>query len=1128
MIKRLFVLVFVFTVSVGTAFSQVDAGVLSGVVTDATGAAVVGATVTAVNAGTNAAHTVKTAANGTYQLGNLSAAVYKVSVTAAGFEALKAAVEVTVGGHAPLDVKLSAAGVIQTVEVESLGGSQVNTDSPEISEIISPQQVSELPSLTRNVYDFVAISGNISNGDAAQGHAQNSASLGVGYSINGQRSSGTEILLDGIENTELFDDVVGLPVPIDSIAEVRVTTSNFGPQYGRASGGVVNVVTASGTNQIHGTLTEFNRLAAYTANSVTGALSGQPKGGYTRNQFGFFVSGPVVKDKLFFATGAEWLRVRSNANIQAYILTPQVQSYLAPTVQSFLTQYGQTFNFARTLTNAQAGTASDPSNPNPSPLFSGVPATTPVLGLVNYTVPQDAGGGVPVNSYNFTLRGDYNYSDKTSIFGRYIGYNLSEPLGAIAYSPYSNYDIGTTQKDYSALAGVTHTFLTSLVTNARVAFSRINLNDDSTPIAVTTPDLYLGANANIGGVAVALPGTGFPLPYGGPQNVIQWNQEVNWSKKAHSFQFGSQVLYIQENRTFGAYAQATEQLAGSVTGDTTGYPGLFSGILGTFSTAINPEGAYPGQEITTPATQPNFARSDRFHDWAVYGQDGWRATSKLTVNYGVRYEYFGVQHNNKQNLDSNFYWGSGNGLPQQVRTGAVYTAPQSPIHELWKPSYGAVSPRVGFAYDISGKGTTSVRGGYGISYERNFGNVTYNVIQNPPNYGVIVENKVQVTTTNLGDLGSSIGPVILPSTSLRNVSQDIKTSQTQFWSLAVEQQVARNTVIALEYVGARGTHLYDIKNINGLGSGNYLLGDPDPGANYAGLTRLNATYSDINNRGSGGDSYYEATNLRFKTVDLHRMGLGLTANYTWGHQIDDLSSTLSETNANGAGYNLGYTNPFDPGYDRGTGDLDVRQRLVIAPIYQTPWFKGAHGVKGQALGGWQVTGIYTVRTGTSFTYYDSTNNDGTFFNIARYVPSTPVTRWKYTKSRGQVNAGANRYYLTSSLPVGQKIVNHKLGGYSNWTFPTYAPERNSFVGPGAWNIDLALSKTFYIWKEANIELRAEGFDLLNHHNLYVQQALANAANYFPSNPEILASKGGVNGATSEERRFGQLAVKINF
>ncbi|WP_353069171.1 carboxypeptidase regulatory-like domain-containing protein [Tunturibacter empetritectus] len=279
MLKRLLVLVFIITVNVGTAFSQADAGVLSGIVTDTTGAAIAEATVTAVNAGTNAARTVKTAPNGTYQMENLTASVYEVSVTADGFAVLKAEVEVTVGGHAPLDAKLSAVGVTQTVEVESLGGSQVNTDSLEISEIISPQQVSELPSLTRNVYDFVAISGNISNGDAAQGHAENSANLGVGYSINGQRSSGTEILLDGIENTELFGDVVGIQVPIDSIAEVRMTTSNFEPQYGRASGGVVNVVTTSGTNRFHGTLTEFNRLAAYTANSVTGDLSGQPKGG---------------------------------------------------------------------------------------------------------------------------------------------------------------------------------------------------------------------------------------------------------------------------------------------------------------------------------------------------------------------------------------------------------------------------------------------------------------------------------------------------------------------------------------------------------------------------------------------------------------------------------------------------------------------------------------------------------------------------------------------------------------------------------------------------------------------------------------------------------------------------------
>jgi hypothetical protein len=1099
----------------GHAYGQADTGQLAGTVTDPSGAIVPGATVTVTNAGTNAVRTVQTSSNGTYTLGSLPAAIYKVVIQAPGFQPLKAQVEVTVGGHAPLDAKLSVGGTTQSVEVTDLGGAQVTTDSDELSEIITPQQVKQLPSLTRNVYDFVAIAGNVSNGDSSQGHVQNSTNNGVGFSINGQRSSGTEILLDGVENTELFGDVVGIHVPIDSIAEYRVTTSNFEPQYGRASGGVVNVVTASGTNAFHGTLTEFNRLAAYTANSVTNSLAGTPKGGYTRNQFGFFASGPIVKDKLFFAAGSEWLRVRSSANVQAYVLTPQVQPYLAANVQAFLKQYGQTFTTSSTLTNQQAGTP-----------FPNVPSTTPVFGLVHYSVPQDAGGGLPLNTYNYTLRADYNLSPKTQAFVRYIGYHLDEPLGAAGFSVYSQYDVGQGEKDFAALAGLTHVFNSDLLTSGRLSFSRINIVNTATAAAIAAPDLFLASSANIGGVGVALPGTNFGLPFGGPQNVIQWNQDVNWTRRSHSIQAGSQILYIQDNRTFGAYAQASEQLAGSVPSDHTGYAGLVSGTLGTFSTAVNPNGAYPGQTIQTPATQPNFARSDRFHDWAAYAQDSWRALPKLTLNYGVRYEYFGVQHNNKQLLDSNFYWGSPSGFGQQIRTGSVQQAPNSPIHELWKPSYGTVSPRFGFAYDLTGKGTTSIRGGYGIAYERNFGNVTFNVIQNPPAYGVVVQNQVPVTTTNLGTLGNSIGAVVLPKTSLRNVSQDIRTAQTQFWNLALERQIAHNTVVSAEYVAARGLHLYDIKNLNGAGSGNYLLGDPGPAAGGS-LTRLNSTYSNINNRGSNGDSYYEAANLRLQSTDLHRTGLGLTANYTWGHQIDDLSSTFSETNANGEGYNLGYTNPFNPGYDRGTGDLDIRQRLVVAPIYETPWFKGQRSLLAQAFGGWQATGIFTARTGTSFTYYDSTNNDGTYYNIARYVPSTPIP-FKYTKSTGQVAAGANQYYLAQSLPIGQQIVNNALGGFSNWIFPASAPARNSFLGPGAWNLDAAVSKKFYVWENVNLELRAEGFDIFNHHNLYVQQALADAGNYYPANPQILASKGGVNGATSEERRFGQFALKVNF
>ncbi|GGH05703.1 TonB-dependent receptor [Silvibacterium dinghuense] len=1097
-----------------TLHAQVDTGSLSGIVTDPAGAVVANATVTVTNTGTSAAHTVSTSNNGAFHLENLEPAVYTVSVELAGFETWRARVEVTVGGHAALNAKLAVGSNKSTVEVVALGGVEVDTSSQEVSEIVTPEQVKQLPSLTRNIYDFVGLSGNVSQGDEAQGHTQNSTNLGVGYSINGQRSSGTEILLDGVENIELFDDVVGLHVPVDSVGEYRVLTSNFDPQYGRASGGVVSVVTASGSNQFHGTFSEFNRVAAYTANTVTNAQGGLSKGGYTRNQPSFFLSGPIVRNKLFFAAGAEWLRVRSNTIQTAWVPTSDLLSYAATTTQNFVSKYGQSFTYAQTITNSAAGTP-----------FASVPASTPVFGLVNYSVPQDAGGGLPQNTYNYVLRGDYQYSDRTQYFGRFVGWKLDEPLGALYYSPYSNYDAGELDKDYAALGGFTHVFSPTLVTSGRVSFSRINLNENTTEAGLTTPALYFSSAAQVNGYSVDLPGNGLGLPFGGPQNVLQWNQDVDWNRGNHNFKFGSQLLYIQANRTFGAYAQAEEALAGSVEGDSTGYAGFLSGTVGTFSTAVDPQGHFPGQTISTPLTQPNFARSDRFHDWAVYGQDAWRATPKLTVNYGVRYEYFGVQHNNKADLDSNFYYGSGSSYADQIRSGQVFTVPNSPIHELWEPSYGTVSPRLGFAFDPTGSGKTAVRGGWGISYERNFGNVTFNVIQNPPNYAVVVQNGVAVSTSNLGTLADADGEVTLPSTSLRHVAQNIRTAQTQFWNLTVEHQIAPQTVVSATYLGARGLHLYDIKNINGEGSGNYLAGD-----DYAtdGLTRLNSTYSNINSRGSNGDSYYEAVNLRFSTRNLLTSGLSATANYTYGHAIDDLSSTFSETNAGGGGYNLGYTNPFDPGYDRGSSDLDIRQRFVFAPIYETPWFHNSKSLKGELLGNWTATGIYTVRSGTSFTYYDSTYNLGDYYNIARYVPSSSIKKWKYTKSQGEVPGAVNQYYLASSLPTGQKIVNDAIGGYSNWAFPTYAPERNSFVGPGAWNLDLAVSKQFPVWEKVNVELRAEGFDVLNHHNLYVQETLADAANYYPSTPVITAKKGGVNGSASEERRFGQLAVKVNF
>jgi len=1156
--------------------AQVETGELAGTVLDSSGAVIPGAIVTVKNVGTNAVRNSVSAKDGSFRFTALEPATYDLNVHASGFQPYTAKVQVTVGGHVTLDARLSVSGTTTQVEVVGEGGTQINTQTQELSQVIGEQQVSQLPSLTRNPYDFVALAGNVSTGDAtnsgdsrSNNTYQNgpSQTRGVGFSINGQRTSGTEVLLDGVENISVYADTIGVYVPIDAVQEFRVTTSNFEAQYGRASGGVVNVSTKAGTNSFHGGAWEFNRIGAYTSNTETndqinsaflanggsGALPA-PKGQYTRNQFGFAVGGPVLKNKLFFFGSSEWTRVRSNATLSAAVPTPQFLAVTAPNVQDFFNKYagGKTFHFNQTYLSGASGIGS----------VQGVPDGTPVLGQVTFTAPSNAGGGVPQNTYNIVARGDYTLSDKTSMFFRYANYNEVDQVGGIFASPYSQYNVGQTFEDKAYLYSLSHVFNPSLVTGTKLSFSRLNTFQTYDTSLTYTPVLIASVNAQVPGTSTFIQLPGFwdenpavgGLPFGGPQNTVQINQDLEWTKAKHSMQYGAQLMYIQDNNAYGAYAQAQEQLGSTALG---GINNMVAGDLTNFEAAVNPQGKLPcvknpytkaltktaGCLINLPATAPSFARSDRFRDWAIYAQDSYRVTPRLVLNYGLRYEYYGVQHNNHANLDSNYYYGSGSNYYQQIRNGQVETAPQSSLGGLWKPQYGTLAPRVGFAYDVFGDGKTSLRGGFGISYERNFGNITFNVIQNPPNSATVVlsgsaSNPIPVTTSNAGPLAGSSGSVPLPPTGLRNVDENIRTAQTQFYSLALEHQIVPNTMVSLEYAGARGLHLYDVKNINGLGSGNVFAGDPtsDGNGNVA-LTRLNNQYANINNRGSDGDSYYHAMNLQFQSTDLRHTGLSLIANYTWSHALDELSSSFSETN--NAFYLLGYTNPFHPSLDHGSGDLDIRHRLVLAPIYQTPYYKGGHGAFKQALFGWQFTGIYSVRTGTPFPYFDSSNDSqaGGGYNVPRYAPSAPLTKYAFKSTNGASGNGNNTYVI-GKLPAAVSYANPALAipdfpnGISDWgPYPANMTARNAFRGPGAWNLDLAVSKSIPIHERVNLAFRAEGFDLLNHHNLYIQESLDDVANVGYGVPvPITASKGGIgnNGGANDERRFGQFSLSVNF
>jgi hypothetical protein len=423
-----------------------------------------------------------------------------------------------------------------------------------------------------------------------------------------------------------------------------------------------------------------------------------------------------------------------------------------------------------------------------------------------------------------------------------------------------------------------------------------------------------------------------------------------------------------------------------------------------------------------------------------------------------------------------------------------------------------------------------------MSYERNFGNVTFNVIQNPPNYASVQITSTTpgvpppvVTTDNLGPFAGSGGAVPLRPSSLRHVDQDIKTAQTQFVSLALERQLARNTIFAVEYSGAHGIHLYDISPSNPLGGGNAYLGD-DPAI----LTRVNDEFTGINTRGSKGASHYSALNLRLQTQNLHNSGLSLTANYTWAHSTDDLSSTFSDSTqgaSNGIG-NLGYLDPRNPRLDWGSSDFDIRHRLTVSPIYETPWFKNGHGFGHQLFGGWTLVGIFTVRTGTPFSVFDTSfsANAGAGYGIPRYVPTAGITS---TSTHTPVNVGPNQYTVLT-LPTADSFAFDSTLGISDFgPYPANMTTRNMFRGPGAWNLDAAISKSFALTERLRIEFRAEGFDVFNHHNFYILGTNLDAGNFAGTPIAVTALKGGlgtnnVSGTNHDERRFGQFALKLTF
>jgi hypothetical protein len=1092
------------------AFGQSFTGSIQGTVTDPAGAVIPNATVTLTAVETGLTRNVTTNGAGVYTFASLPPGSYQLRITAPGFVSGSINAQLTVAQTLMANIQLKLGAESESVEISAgEGGVAVETQNSQLGNVLNQRQISELPLITRNPYDLITLSAGATDGpDRGSGNQR-----GAGFAVNGMRSQSANFLLDGGENNDSFTSNRGQNVPLDSIQEFRVQSNNYTAEFGRNSGYVANVVTKSGTNHFHGSIYEFNRNSALAANDSFNNANALEKSFFNRNQFGFSLGGPVIADKTFFFGSGEWLKVRSSVDTPFYVPTPQLLSASSSATQSIFTAFPTPAISGRTVTAGSLGL-------NSLVDASGAPIdpSTPLFGRVSRPVPQDAGAGSPQNTFLWTLRMDHRFSDRTSFFGRYAYEREEDQIGSQSFSPYQGFDTLNKNRNQNFTLQLTHTWSPTVVTESRFVYNRL-LNVQPLGTAPITPTFLISdvISRQTDGDTV-LPGyfatsntLANAIPFGGPQNLMQGYTSLDWQRGDHHFKFGGQFLQIRDNRTFGAFQNALADF-GTV-------QDFIRGNVQDYEIAVDPHGALPGQTLSTPFTAPSFTRHYRYNETAMFGEDTWKITKRLTLNAGLRWEYFGVLHSPdaEKGLDANFYLGPGANQLERIANGQFATtiSQTGDLHDrFYKPDYKDFGPRLGLAYDLRGDGKTVLRAGYGVFYDRNFGNVLFNVIQNPPNYAVLiagsVNNPLAPITANVDQyaaLGALSGQSY--SSSARAVDQNLRTAYSNVWNVNVQHEVGSDYIVTLAYAGSNGIHLYSLNNINRAGSG-VLLGEPG---------RLNPSISGINFRGNDGHSNYNSFQAKVDSRYLKSAGLQFTAAYTWAHAIDNESSTFGDSylvSRVGQGI-FGFQDAFNPAGDKGDADFDVRHRFVTSFNWDMPFGRNLQGkLLRELVHGWGMSGILSFRTGSPFTIYDTSQPDN---NGQQAIRPTVNGALPSTTLQPVPGSGGSFLYLDLSSFSPTPSVNGPFIGTLG---------RNTFRAPGvqSWNVSFFRNINFTDTKK--LTFRAEFFNLFNHPNVFV----AGGTNNIDGNTldSVLATRGGLfsNINNVEQHRNIQLALKFTF
>ena len=1177
------------------AHAQVTGATLSGTISDPSGGVVANADVSATNTATATTRDVKSDSAGLYAISNLVPGVYDIKVTATGFStSLQSGLTLTVGQQQQLNFSLQVGQTSTKVEVTG-AAPQIDLTSSAVSGQVESETVRELPLNGRDWTSLAVLQPGVKPIETQMAFAtsaRGNRGFGGELTVSGQRSTFNNYRIDGIVVSDYAmaspGNVIGVVLGVDSIQEFTVLTGGFPAEYGRATGGVVNAITRSGTNQFHGTVFEFLRNSALDANDQFSRAANKAKPPFHRNQFGVAAGAPIIKDRLFVFADYEGLRQTKGI--------PQSSTVFSDAVHNgFIVGNGPALNHPAGTTcttvgvgGVGGGAPGQYVSPAANTCYANYAvALLPLWPRANGAVTGDSGtfvfAGVQAAPENFgTIRVDYKIGNNDTLFGTF----LKDPADYTQPDGFNDVgSVSSTRRTTFALEE-SHTFGSSFVNAARVGFNRDNVKNLFTPTAInplaadtTTADAIPGQTAPRlsvkGGITDFFGGTNSGSHYLHVWNSYQYYDDAIWTHGNHTVKFGGGAERMDYNEhTFqnpgGRYIfGGNNNIVGSV-GD---YRDFFNGLPSHFEGGLL-------NIIDVP-------REFRQTTFGAYVQDDWKMKPNLTLNLGIRYEPTTVLRDAAgriTNLATITATSPICGSPFSVSV-PPFNLPKQPgtscssVGPYYNnPTTKNFEPRIGFAWDPFKNGKTSVRGSFGIFDVDPFAGY-FLLQQNQAGPFLIFKSVTGDPSITGANFVAGGGGAALANSTASNISESTvegspRRTYVDEWALSVQRQLTSDVTLTVGYVGTHALHLL-MRGDDGNMAG--APGSPDqyaltpygylfpcgpngktgvtcaPGWSPRGTManpisdQLNPTLGVIRYIYWNTSAKYNGLNVNLEKRFSH--GLQFQVAYTFSKSQDDDSQTIA-----GDTFGNGINSPwwFLPQAFYGPSDFNVTHTVSINGLYTIPTPKAWSGVMKEALADWELGGIFTYNSGTPTTPI----NQGDPLNLGnggadQFGPLVQLSGCNPTISGYAGSLAGKPNWINASCFTEPNVPANAVGslpygcapfaGLANTSTTSYCANlapfnvcRNCVTGPRLVNMDFSVHKVFPIARisEAfNIQFRAEFFDIANHANFVPPQPNSGDGNSGIFKPNGAAANLGFISAyanAQQPSREIQVALKVQW